>query len=302
MNGVLDFVRLSADEMLRTLRGHSVEMKIFVFVFGLCIGSFLNVCIVRWPKEESVMKGRSRCPACGVKLSWFENIPVVSFLFLGAKCRHCKKGISWRYPLVELLAGAMFFLLWSRFGWTAPFVFYAYFLSSLIIATFVDFEHQIIPDEVSVFGMLAGLTASFFLPAVHGEIDRRLGLAESALGMLVGIWLVWITAVVGKWAFKKDAMGGGDLKLLGMIGAFVGFKKTLFTFLIAPWIAIPFAFWALFSRKKTPEGLSQTGPGTPPEGPVPGMIAFGPFLALGAVASLLWSNRIIAWYAGLLGF
>jgi len=302
MNEIMDWIRPVGTEISRVLQGNSLEMKIFIFIFGLCVGSFLNVCIVRWPKEESVAKGRSRCPACGVTLPWYENIPVLSFVFLLGKCRHCKKRISWRYPLVELLTGVMFFLLWSRFGLTAPFVFYAYFLAALTIATFVDFEHQIIPDEVSVVGMLVGLTASYFFPSVHGEWDRRLGLAESAMGMIAGIWLVWITAVLGKWAFKKDAMGGGDLKLLGMIGAFIGLKKTLFAFLIAPWIAIPFALSVMLSKKKPSEALSQAGTEASPEKAPAGMIAFGPYLALGAVVSLLWSKKIIAWYAGLLGF
>ncbi len=249
--------------------------SVLIFIFGLCIGSFLNVCIVRFPKEESVAKGRSRCPHCGETIAWFDNIPLLSILILKGKCRHCKKPISIRYPLVELLTAVSLTGLYHFLGPTVQFVFYGYLISSLIIVTFVDFKHQIIPDEVSITGILFGLAMSFFFPVPQGEFDKRLALADSSLGMLVGIGLIYGVAILGQFLFKKESMGGGDLKLLAMIGAFVGFQKTLLTFFIAPLIATPIGLVLRITKKVE-------------------IIPFGPYLSLAAIIALIWGREILA--------
>lgn len=280
-------------------RTNPAETGVFVFMFGLCIGSFLNVCIVRWPKNESVVKGRSHCPACRVTLPWYENIPVLSFLVLRGKCRHCKAKISFRYPLVELVTAGSFLALYLCYGVTAHFFFYAYFIASLIVATFADFECQIIPDEVSFTGILIALTASFFFPALHGEMDKRLALADSAGGMLGGVWLIWGIAMLGQVLFRKEAMGGGDLKLLAMIGAFIGFERTILTFFIAPLLALPVAL--VIKLKPSPADaviLPQGAKAGTEESMPAGAIAFGPYLAMGSLVSMAFGNKILIWIFG----
>jgi len=247
----------------------------FIFLLGLSVGSFLNVCIVRLPKEESVVKGRSHCPKCTKMITWYDNIPLLSILLLRGKCRQCGEPISLRYPLVELLTGVMWLGLYRVFGPTVHFFFFTYLVSSLMVATFVDFEHQIIPDEVSLYGVLAGLSMSFLFPALQSETDRRYALADSCQGMLAGIALIWGMAIFGELLFKKESMGGGDLKLLAMIGTFLGFKKTLLTFFIAPLLGAPVGliFWKLKNTR---------------------YIAFGPYLSLAALTALFWGDTILA--------
>lgn len=300
---IMEFLRSNSiaitENTIAFLKSNSVEMKGFIFLFGLCVGSFLNVCIVRWPKNESVSKGRSRCPACKSQLAWFENIPLASFVFLRGKCRHCKAGISFRYPLVELLTAVAFLLLYLYLGATVQFVFFAYFVASLMIATFADFERQIIPDEVSLTGILLGLTASFFYPILHGEMSRRLGLADSAGGMLAGIWLIWGTAMLGRALFRKEAMGGGDLKLLAMIGAFIGFEKTLLTFFIAPVVALPVALVVKLKAGKIPGKASRESVEGSGEDIPEGAIAFGPYLAMASLIALFYGDWILDWIVGM---
>lgn len=262
-------------EMLDFLAAYPVMAYFFVFLFGLTVGSFLNVCIVRLPKEESVAKGRSHCTKCAKMIAWYDNIPLLSQLLLKGKCRHCGEPISLRYPLVELLTGLLWILLYREFGPTGHFVFFVYLISSLLVATFVDFEHQIIPDEVSLYGILVGLSASFLFPALQNETDARYALANSCQGMLAGIGLIWGMAIFGELVFRKESMGGGDLKLLAMIGTFLGFKKTLLTFFIAPLLGAPVGLivWKLKDTR---------------------YIAFGPYLSLAALLALLWGDAIIA--------
>lgn len=249
--------------------------SVWVFVLGLMIGSFLNVCIVRFPKEESVSQGRSHCPHCRETLAWYDNIPVLSFLILKGQCRHCQKPISIRYPVVEMVSAFSLAGLYFFWGPGVKFVFFGYLICSLIIVMAVDFEHQIIPDEVSLTGILFGLVMSYVFPSLHQEASRRLGLADSSLGMLAGIGLIYGVARLGEFLFRKESMGGGDLKLLAMIGTFLGFEKTLLAFFIAPLIGAPvgIVLWKIKNSK---------------------YIAFGPYLALGAVIALFWGEEILA--------
>lgn len=199
-----------------------------VFAFGACIGSFLNVCIHRIPREESVVRPRSRCPSCGHAIAWYDNLPIASWLFLRARCRHCAAPIAARYVLVEALTGLLFLLVWLRFGPRAVTPVYLLVVSGLILGTFVDFEHMIIPDRVTLGGIAAGLLLSPLVPALHGTQDRWVALLRSAAGAAAGAGILYAIATLGSWVFRKDAMGLGDVKLLGAIGAFLGVRAVVF--------------------------------------------------------------------------
>ncbi len=246
------------------------------FGLGLCVGSFLNVCIYRLPQEgASIVKPRSYCPACKKQIRWHDNIPVVSFLILGAKCRDCKAPISARYPAVELVTGALFALLYRIYGltpWTAISV---YFVCSLLVVTLTDLDCQIIPDEITIVGMLAGLLASFFFPALQGETWGKAGIGDSVLGLLVGGGLLFLIGLVGDFVFKKESMGGGDVKLLAMLGAFVGPEGTLAVFFLAPVLALPVGLALKLTRKAE-------------------VIPFGPYLALSGLAVFFWGPKLLS--------
>jgi leader peptidase (prepilin peptidase)/N-methyltransferase len=252
-------------------------VQIWVFFFGLAIGSFLNVCIHRLPKEMSVVNPGSHCPGCQKPVAWYDNIPLVSYLLLGGKCRHCKQRISFRYFLVELLTGALWLYLWSRFGPSGAFVAGAVLFSILIVITMTDLETGLIPDKVIFPGMAAGLLLSGAFPSVQHELVWYWGFFQSITGLLLGYGILFGIGFFFNWIYKKETMGGGDVKLLAMIGAFVGWKAVPFVFLFAPMFAIPFALYAKFARK------AET-------------IPFGPYLALTAGIFFLYSEKILAYF------
>ena len=251
-----------------------VISKIFVFIFGSIIGSFLNVCIYRLPKGRSVIFPGSHCPNCGAKIHWYDNIPILSFLFLGGKARCCKAKISLRYFIVEVLTAAAFLILFISFGISAKFFAYVILTSGLIIAAFVDFEIQEIPDEVSIGGLAVGLILSAALPSALNETTRLGGFLNSFLGALAGGGTIYAMGILGEFAFKKEAMGGGDVKLLAMIGSFIGWKLVLLTFFIAPLFG---AIVGIILRIK--EGKET--------------IPYGPYLSLAAIVSIFWGERIL---------
>lgn len=233
------------------------------FLFGLLIGSFLNVCIHRLPIKESIVVSRSRCPACRQAIRWWDNIPLFSFLILGGRCRDCGGKISWRYPIVEMANGlAYFFLVW-RFGPVPYVLVYGAFISALLIVTFIDLDHKIIPDRITLPGMIAGLLGSgLFLPT---------GFLNALLGLLLGGGLLYGVAVL-----SRGGMGGGDIKLIAMIGAFLGWKATLLTILLGALSGSIIGVFLMVFRGKDRKF------------PVP----FGPFLSLGALVALFWGPAI----------
>ena len=200
---------------------------------GLCIGSFLNVCIYRIPGGLSIVQPRSFCPGCQTPIAWYDNIPVVSYLFLRGHCRRCHMHISARYPLVELLTGILFVAVWNRFGLHPMTLIFWIMISGLIVATFVDFDHMIIPDSISLGGIVFGLAASALVPVLHNCDTIKLSLIQSAVGLIAGAGILWLVSIIGKWAFKKDAMGMGDIKLLGAVGALLGLPGVVYTILIS---------------------------------------------------------------------
>jgi len=254
------------------------------FVFGSIIGSFLNVCIVRLPKEESVVRPRSHCVKCKKLIPWYDNIPLLSYLLLLGKCRNCKTKISFRYFLVELITAVTFVLFYLMFGLNMLCISYLIMICGFIVATFVDFEHRIIPDEVSVGGMFVGIILSFLIPSLHkvssfeltGLWPNIISMGYSILGVLVGGGSIYLMGILGDIIFKKESMGGGDVKLLAMVGAFLGWKYALLSFFIAPFFG---AVYGLIEKIRTKDSA----------------IAYGPFLVLGSLISLFFGDYIIYW-------
>ena len=254
----------------------SFALAVVSLIFGLIIGSFLNVCIYRIPAGISIVSPSSRCPQCGVSIRWYQNIPILSYLILGGKCRACRTGIPWRYPFVEALTGGLFVLVYLSFGLTTTLGVYCLFVAALIVITFIDLDHQIIPDVISLPGIVVGFLCSFAIP--------WLSWTDSLLGILLGGGSLWLVAVVYELLTKKEGMGGGDIKLLAMLGAFLGWKAILpiifISSLIGSLVGIP-----LMLVKKADSKLA---------------IPFGPFLALGALIYLFWGPQLIAWYLAFL--
>ena len=255
--------------------------KILVFIMGSVVGSFLNVCIYRLPKNESIIFPSSHCPHCKKNIEWYDNIPLVSFLLLGGKCRSCKARISFRYPIVEALTAVLLTLLFIGFGMAPKFFAYSVMTCGLIVATFVDFEIQEIPDEISVGGIVAGILLAFAFPSVLGQASRMHGLLSSFVGLIAGGGSIFLLGVFGKIAFKKEAMGGGDVKLMAMIGSFIGLKLVILTFFIAPFLgSVPGIILWIRKGSKT--------------------IPYGPFLSTAALVSIFFGNKILGLlYGGL---
>ncbi|MCS6770571.1 MAG: prepilin peptidase [Kiritimatiellae bacterium] len=203
------------------------------FFGGACVGSFINVCIHRIPRGESIIRPRSRCPSCGSPIRWYDNIPFVSFLLLRGRCRDCRGRISLRYPFVELLTAVLFLGIWNAYGFDPRTPVYMAAVAALIAASFIDLDFMIIPDRISLGGMVAGLAVSGLLPSLHGKTEWTESLLDSLIGLSAGAGLLFAVALLGKLVFKKDAMGLGDVKLLGAIGALLGWQAILFTIFLS---------------------------------------------------------------------
>lgn len=238
-----------------------------VALFGLAIGSFLNVVIVRVPEGRSLLRPRSACPGCSAQLAWHDNIPVLSFLLLRGRCRACGMGISPRYPIIEALTAVTLVGAYLALGPTSEFVVAGMLLVALIVITAIDLERQLIPDVITVPGTAVGLAANL----ATGHVSWL----DSVIGILLGggLFLVIILA-------SRGGMGGGDLKLGAMLGAFLGWKALLFALFVAivlgGVVAIVFLASGLRGRKD----------------PIP----FGPFLAIGGAVATFWGERVVRWY------
>jgi leader peptidase (prepilin peptidase)/N-methyltransferase len=245
-----------------------------VFAFGVIIGSFLNVCIVRLPEARSIVRPPSHCPVCRRDIAWYDNVPLVSYLLLRGRCRTCGTRISPLYPIVELLTGALAVARWLRLGPTLAFTGYFAFAAALVTITFIDLDHRIIPDVISLPGIVVGLIVSLVSPLVT-PLDAVLG-ALAGGGVLLAIALGY-QAIRG-----QEGMGGGDIKLLAMIGAFLGWRSVFVTLMVASLIGSLIGVGImLYQRADTKLA-----------------IPFGPFLAGGALVSLFFGDRILAFYFG----
>ena len=243
------------------------------FIFGLMAGSFLNVVIYRLPLGKSVVKPRSFCPGCGKTISWHENIPVLSWLVLRGRCRGCGSAISPRYPVIELLGGLLAVLAVYLHGeWVNAGFAYA-FLMALLAITMIDWDHRIIPDQISLSFIAAGLAWSFFNPG--------LSLASSAAGALAGGGSLWLVGFIYKKIRNADGMGGGDVKLMAMIGAFLGIGLILPVIVIASLLG---SIYGISLMRRGGDG--QTA------------VAFGSFLAPAAAFCMVFGPAILAWYFG----
>jgi leader peptidase (prepilin peptidase)/N-methyltransferase len=246
-------------------------------LFGLCIGSFLNVCIHRLPREESVVSPGSRCGACGVAIRWYDNLPVVSYLALGGKCRACGAGYSPRYLVVEIITAAIFAMTAATFEPGPLLVVRLVFAAMLIALFFIDLEHQLLPDAITLPGIVIGLVASVWLEP---------GFAASAIGAAVGAGIL----LAIRWAWKRatgvDGMGLGDVKMLAMVGAMLGWKEV--------WLVL---FVASLTGAVVGVGLAALGRGS-----MKTRLPFGTFLAIAALLASIWGDRVIDWYVGLVTF
>ena len=322
-------------------------LAIFIFIFGAMVGSFLNVCIVRLPQSKSIVFPSSHCVSCQKPIAWIDNVPLLSWVLLGGKCRSCKAPISFRYWLVELITALGFLGFYLYFGFTPLLGVYLVMLSCFIVATFVDFKERIIPDEVSVGGLFVGIFLSAIVPQMHPvnlsnvylssflaglivvlcialmsiypffckhlmdpkedpQADRgikilvlsslfaialinwglhympvawapyALSISASLSGYLIGGGIIYAMGLIGDIIFRKESMGGGDVKLMALVGAFLGWEMAVLAFFIAPFFGV---VYGVVEKIRTKDSA----------------IAYGPFLVLASLVSLFWGERIIRW-------
>jgi leader peptidase (prepilin peptidase)/N-methyltransferase len=251
-------------------------LSMTAILLGAIIGSFLNVCIYRLPRRESIAWPASHCPSCSTPIRVCDNIPVFSYIMLRGRCRACHMPISFQYPLVELANAAGYGLIVWRFGPTPEALVYMALFSALLVATGIDFAHQIIPDRITLPGIVLGiLCAAAILP---------LGVVDSLLGIVVGGGILWLLAWASPYLFGKEGMGGGDIKLLAMVGAFLGWRQALLTIMVGAVLGSVVGLVLIgckFIRREQ-------------------YIPFGPFIALGAVISMLFHREVLEWCFGLI--
>jgi leader peptidase (prepilin peptidase)/N-methyltransferase len=237
-------------------------------VAGMCVGSFLNVCILRLPKEQSLLSPPSTCPQCGQRIAWYDNIPLVSWIALRGKCRRCGAAITAQYPLIEALVGVLWLAAYVNYGVSVQALAGALFCTILLGIGITDARHYLIPDEFTWGGLGLGLALSL--------VGGWQGFLQAVIGAAVGFGLLYTVGVAGRWLFKEEAMGGGDVKMMAMVGSFVGWKGVLLT-IFAGALLGTLIFVPLSLRKKR-------------------LVPFGVFLAVGAAVAFVWGDAIIEWY------
>jgi leader peptidase (prepilin peptidase) / N-methyltransferase len=270
---------------------------IYAILLGLVVGSFLNVCILRIPEGQSVAKPRSRCPKCGRQIAAYDNIPVISWLILGGKCRNCKAKISPLYPAIELMTAGLFFASYWIFGFNLVALKWALFSAILVVLAVTDVRVRLLPDVVNLTGLIIGLVLSFFVPVADGTalwLAKKmfdfppppvvLSFVDAVLGAAVGAGLLWI---VGEGYFRlrgREGMGLGDVKMMGMAGAFLGVKRTLLTVLVGSLLGSVIGISIILAARK---GRDYELP-------------FGAFLAGGALLVIYFGTPAIVWYQSML--
>ena len=257
--------------------GHTSYFAVFIFIIGACIGSFLNVCIYRIPENNSIITPGSFCPACKKGIPFYCNIPVLSYLFLKGRCKFCHEPISIRYPLIEILAGMFAVVLFYKFGIGQVMVYWFIFTSVLITISFIDIDHQIIPDVISLPGILVFASSFYFLP--------EMTLKNTLLGIVAGGGSLYAVAFLYYLLKKQEGMGGGDIKLLAMIGAAIGIKGVFFTIFAGSLLGTFFGLLIMIYTKIADSKLK---------------IPFGPFLSMGAILYIFFGEQLILWYLGIL--
>lgn len=273
--------------------------QVLIFLLGLCLGSFLNAAIYRLPREDLSIRRprRSICPGCETPIAWYDNLPVISYGLLLGKCRHCRTSISLRYPLVELMAGLLTLAVFYKSGLGIRFLAELYLVLALVAVTFIDLEMMIIPDEITFPGMAVGVLAAALAPdpgligpwlagvIMSWGVDsfRILSVIGSVLGLALGWGLIWSIIVGYSLLTGKEGMGGGDLTLLAMIGAFLGWRSIFLTIFFGSVLALA-VYFVLAARAREFDAKA--------------MLPFGPFLSLAALVYLFFGEGIIVWYLG----
>ena len=247
---------------------------VLIFILGLIVGSFSNVCIYRIPRNESIIFPASHCPKCRRNISPKDNIPLLSYILLKGRCRNCKSKISIQYPIVELLTGLIYLIIYLTYGLSVQFLIYIILSSALIIIAFIDLNEQIVPDVISLPGIVIGFIISFFVPYIS--------FINSVLGIFAGGGIILIIGLAGSIIFKKEAMGGGDVKLAAMIGAFLGWRYIIISLFLGFFLGALAGIILILSKIKSREDV----------------VPFGPFIVLGSLITLLWGEKIISWYLG----
>ena len=246
-------------------------IEIIVFAFGLIMGSFCNVVIYRLPQGKSIVTPGSQCRSCGSLIRPWDNIPLLSFFWLRGRCRSCKDPISTRYPAVECISGVLFVLLYLKFGLSMTFTVYGFLTSALLIIALIDLDHKIIPNAITLPGIAVGLGLSLgILPITP---------LASLFGLIIGGTVFYLIAFV-----SKGGMGGGDIKLIAMIGTFLGLQGGLFTIFTSALLGSMVGLMLMLLRKKGRKDR----------------IPFGPFLSCGAILFMLSGDNIIEWYFNML--
>ena len=243
-----------------------------IFIFCLCIGSFLNVCIYRIPESKSIISPGSMCPICGNPIKFYDNIPMLSFIILRAKCRNCNAYISLRYPLVEILTGFFALGVFIKFGSSIEAPIYFVFIATLLVITFIDIDHRIIPDVISLPGIVFFFIASLTISTIS--------IIDSFIGILAGGGILFAIAEIYWRITGKEGMGGGDVKLLAMIGALIGWQGVLFTIFVSSLVGTIIGIIVMLIQGKNLKLA----------------IPFGPFLSIGAVVYVFFGNEFINWY------
>jgi leader peptidase (prepilin peptidase)/N-methyltransferase len=249
--------------------------KIIIILFGMAWGSFLNVVIYRLPRDMNFLKPRSSCPQCKQKIKPYENVPVFSYIFLGGKCRYCKAKIPLSYLLVELLTPGSFILLFTQYDLSLHFIASCLFASALIALGFIDFYHQILPDEITLSGLILAL--------VYAGFRDDLSLRQALIGAVAGAGFLLLVYGIYYMLRKKEGLGMGDVTMMLLIGAFLGWELSLFTLILASFLGALVGIYFIYVRKKDLQFA----------------LPFGTFLAPAAFFSLIWGEHIIRWYFNL---
>lgn len=247
-------------------------IQITAFIFGAAIGSFLNVCIYRLPEKKSIVSPPSACPQCGSPIRFYDNIPIVSYIILMGKCRHCKTGIPLRYAVVEALTGLCATACTIKFGLTPEAGIYFVFIAALIVVIYIDIDHKIIPNRITLPGIPLFYLASLAVPGITAR--------DTLIGIAVGGGSLWLVAWIYQLITKREGMGMGDIKLLAMIGALIGWKGVLFTIYFGSATGTVIGIATILAQGKNFKFA----------------IPFGPFLSTGAITYIFFGDIIINWY------
>jgi leader peptidase (prepilin peptidase)/N-methyltransferase len=251
---------------------YSVLAQIYLFVLGAVVGSFLNVCIYRIPLQQSIVTPRSRCPKCNQNIRWYYNFPILSYLMLRGKCASCGERISPVYPFVEFITGTVFVLLYRHFGISIPFAIYAFFACSTIVLIFIDYYHRLLPWKVTFPAIAVGLATSFVNPYLRP--------LESLIGFLAGAFILTFVFVTFKWIRKKEGLGDGDIVMMAMVGAFLGWQQVLLVLFFSSMLGTIVGIISMTVFKKGSDFL----------------YPYGTFIGAAAIAAVFWGEQVWNFY------